>query len=766
MPERCRISGCSIWCITRCNMESSASNVSAFVQVAINDKPRVISMTKHSHDESFELRWSNLTHSYTRRKNILSRKQEKLIALEPCCGQVKSASVTAILGPSGAGKSTLLNCITGRISNQKGSCYIQSTSHMIPELKRSSLSYVPQTCEFLSLFSVRETLLFASRINHGHWSRDQHVTAIDSLLNTLDMRDKHDWPLAKLSGGQMKRVAIACPVVIVLDEPTSGLDADNAERLILHLKSLASSQYLSVKPAILLTIHSPSVEIFKLFDQIYILSTGGYNIYQGPPKSVIEYFQSHGFPRGRGDPAQSCIQIASGKYGMEKFPSMVMRRVDETEFDTRKQIDVSSMNKPRVSSCRQIWLLTIRAINYYFIKAPSAPIRLSCHVSVFISYFLIQRNHMIGDAHCSDKTSDLNRSLFEDTAIATMKLRNDFGDQFSSMNTIAVFGMLLITNIVYISCLTSMLLIILHRPVYRRELSNSWYSQTSYFFSRLLVDALVRFFCLTGCGLVLYGFTHNTVAIWRVSIFISSLYILSSTWENIASTVVVLAGEKRKLLELTGYVIVFELIDVIMLDFIAHRTVVNSVARLIKKFAPMNNTFAVMMISLFGYDRCESIEDKAIISVSLSGHETPKLALNKAWYSLNVTKQRMVDQLDILDVDEQVTSGLYDSMSHWMGPRNNATATQGSYILKFFKLNDEQLPCKMCLLFLWFCLTSFTLWYSIRKKYRWKQRNVEGPTRQNCLLVQESWKLECHLHVHSRWSCASTEILTRLGINF
>ena len=111
-----------------------------------------------------------------------------------------------------------------------------------------------------------------------------------------------------LSGGERKRTSIgqelvSRPDLLVLDEPTSGLDYYTSKRLILFLKRLAkispgiefneddhqqNQQKHQRQMAIVLTIHQPSVDIFSLFDRVYIMSSSaGKVIYDGPPREAL-----------------------------------------------------------------------------------------------------------------------------------------------------------------------------------------------------------------------------------------------------------------------------------------------------------------------------------------------------------------------------------------------------------------------------------------------------------------------------------------------
>ncbi|MCA1745617.1 MAG: ABC transporter permease, partial [Bacteroidales bacterium] len=95
----------------------------------------------------------------------------------------------------------------------------------------------------------------------------------------------------KISGGQRKRLNIALelirePAVMFMDEPTSGLSSRDSENIMDLLKELALKGKL-----VFVVIHQPSSDIFKMFDQLLVLDSGGYLIYDGDAVEAINHFK-------------------------------------------------------------------------------------------------------------------------------------------------------------------------------------------------------------------------------------------------------------------------------------------------------------------------------------------------------------------------------------------------------------------------------------------------------------------------------------------
>ena len=98
-----------------------------------------------------------------------------------------------------------------------------------------------------------------------------------------------------LSGGEKRRVSIGCelitrPGLLLLDEPTTGLDSTNAARVVDILSCLSGSQGVTV----LLSIHQPRPDIFRLMDRVLLLSGEGQVVFSGPTSQAQPHFQALG----------------------------------------------------------------------------------------------------------------------------------------------------------------------------------------------------------------------------------------------------------------------------------------------------------------------------------------------------------------------------------------------------------------------------------------------------------------------------------------
>ncbi|CAG2104765.1 unnamed protein product [Medioppia subpectinata] len=103
------------------------------------------------------------------------------------------------------------------------------------------VGYMPQEIGLFQEFTIEETLTFFGRLYR--LPKVQIKNSIRFLLQFLDLPDKTS-SVAKLSGGQKRRVSLAAalvhkPPLLVLDEPTVGIDPVLRQSIWKHLIALA-----------------------------------------------------------------------------------------------------------------------------------------------------------------------------------------------------------------------------------------------------------------------------------------------------------------------------------------------------------------------------------------------------------------------------------------------------------------------------------------------------------------------------------------------
>ena len=127
----------------------------------------------------------------------------------------------AVTGRNGAGKSSLLAILSGRLRPDAGRIAIADVGEAsLPEC----LHAVGHRDGLKSSLTAGENLLFAQRLLGA-----PRLSPVDAL-ERLGLGHAHDLPVAYLSAGQRRRVALARLLVCarplwLLDEPTAALDA-------------------------------------------------------------------------------------------------------------------------------------------------------------------------------------------------------------------------------------------------------------------------------------------------------------------------------------------------------------------------------------------------------------------------------------------------------------------------------------------------------------------------------------------------------------
>lgn len=261
----------------------------------------------------------------------------------------ESGQLVGILGVSGTGKSTLLDLLNGNIKPYSGDIFINGYNLNNPkdcDKLKGIIGYVPQDDLLIEELTVYQNLYYSARMCLNRFRRSRIKKIVKKILTDLDLYEVKDLKVGDklnkvISGGQRKRINIALelvrePHILFVDEPTSGLSSVDSEVVINLLKEQTYRGKL-----VIINIHQPCSDLYKLFDKIIILDKGGYQIYYGNPNEAIIYFKTQSqHANAEEDQCVKCgninteqvLQIVEAKIVDERGKLTQTRRVAPVEW--------------------------------------------------------------------------------------------------------------------------------------------------------------------------------------------------------------------------------------------------------------------------------------------------------------------------------------------------------------------------------------------------------------------------------------------------
>lgn len=134
--------------------------------------------------------------------------------------------LTILLGPNGAGKSTMLRLAAAVTPPQRGSVTWDGLDAKSKEYRRT-VAWMPQNITPLPSLTAREYVAYVGWLKG--MSRGDAWDGAPRALSRVEMSSQADTRTSRLSGGQLRRVGVACALVhdaqvLLLDEPTAGMD--------------------------------------------------------------------------------------------------------------------------------------------------------------------------------------------------------------------------------------------------------------------------------------------------------------------------------------------------------------------------------------------------------------------------------------------------------------------------------------------------------------------------------------------------------------
>ncbi|MCJ1715422.1 ABC transporter ATP-binding protein [Curtobacterium sp. VKM Ac-2922] len=173
----------------------------------------------------------------------------------------------ALLGPNGAGKSTTVEILEGYRSRTDG--HVSVLGH---DPARASRSHNARIGIVLQTSGESPNVTVAEQLNHfGRLYPNPRST--DELIAATGLTEQRNTRIARLSGGQRRRVDVALgiigrPEVLFLDEPTTGFDPEARRQFWDLLKQVQREG-----TTILLTTHYLD-EAAQLADRAAVIADG------------------------------------------------------------------------------------------------------------------------------------------------------------------------------------------------------------------------------------------------------------------------------------------------------------------------------------------------------------------------------------------------------------------------------------------------------------------------------------------------------------
>jgi ABC-2 type transport system ATP-binding protein len=161
--------------------------------------------------------------------------------------EVAAGEVFGFLGPNGAGKTTTIEILEGYRPRSAGRVSVLGIDPGAPSRAwRNRVGLVLQECEMNPVLTVRETVTLVSKFFTS-------PRPVEETIELVGLAEKREARIGTLSGGQKRRVDVACgiigdPDLIFLDEPTTGFDPSarrDAWNMIEGLKELGKTVFLT-----------------------------------------------------------------------------------------------------------------------------------------------------------------------------------------------------------------------------------------------------------------------------------------------------------------------------------------------------------------------------------------------------------------------------------------------------------------------------------------------------------------------------------------
>lgn len=198
--------------------------------------------------------------------------------------EIKRGETFGLLGSNGSGKTTIIRALLGVYAPTKGALLVDGKQFDVSSDVK--LGYLPEERGLYKKEQVIDVMIYFGRLKgmSAEESRDWSL----KFLKQVDLADKANTRIDKLSGGQQQKVQLgitimADPELLILDEPTKGFDPVN-RRLLMNI--IEDHQK---KGATVIYITHQMEEVERLCDRVLLLKNGNAAAY-GTVKDIKKKF--------------------------------------------------------------------------------------------------------------------------------------------------------------------------------------------------------------------------------------------------------------------------------------------------------------------------------------------------------------------------------------------------------------------------------------------------------------------------------------------
>ncbi|XP_046345646.1 broad substrate specificity ATP-binding cassette transporter ABCG2-like isoform X1 [Haliotis rufescens] len=433
------------------------------------------------------------------------------VKTKACCGTTETKTIlkdlngifkpgmNAILGPTGSGKSSLLDVLAGRKDpvGLKGSLLLDGAPP--PDNFKCMVGYVVQDDVVMGTLTVRENFQFSAALrlpsNTSQMERDSRVDAvIDELgLNQCaDTRVGNEF-IRGVSGGERKRTNIGMeliisPPVLFLDEPTTGLDASTANAVMYLLRRLALKGR-----TIVFSIHQPRFSIYKVFDNLMLLS-GGEVVYHGAAPDALDYFKSAGYIcEEHNNPPDFFLDVINGDYNtVTNFEAQQDKTANGN--DVSKNLQENLVQRFKESRWHQKLMNEVMVIydkyrkdeeNGTVVRMPRVP-----YTTSFLTQLRVVSGRTIRNILRNPQTSILQVFVMIIFAVIVGAIYYDVEDTATGgiQNRVGAFFFIIMNQV--FGNLSAVELFIKERAIFMHENVSGFYRVSSYFLAKVFCDVI------------------------------------------------------------------------------------------------------------------------------------------------------------------------------------------------------------------------------------------------------------------------------------